>query len=232
MIKIQPKLVVFLQYRQIGCMNKPTKRWVLLADVVGSRHIEDRREFEVLFTAAIDKVNEQFAPQLLLPVRGWKGLDELAAVLHEPAVLYGIADRFNTLLAPVQLRMAVVQDIMDILPENGDVRSADGPAFHKAAALMLDLKKEGLLFAVQSDAVEVDRQIKLNINLMLLLKENWTERQRALYTAYREAGNQELVASQLSVTQQSVSKTLKKIKASQVQMLENSLQQWLNQQYQ
>ncbi len=135
------------------------------------------------------------------------------------------------MLAPVQLRLSIVRHEVDVLPADKDIRSADGPAFHEAAAQMLQLKKEGLLFGILSDDNAADKALMVGVNLLLLQKEGWTRRQRDIYTAYCQTGNQEAVAKKLSVSQQAVSKALKTIKGSQVQLLETSLQQWLDNQY-
>lgn len=213
-------------------MKKSQVKWVLLTDVVGSRKIKDRAKFEKVFVQAIKEANREFRDDLTLPVRGWKGLDELAAMIANPKCLYRLADMLNGMLAPAQLRLSVVKQQVDILPEDGDIRSADGPAFHEAAAQMLELKREGLLFGIWSGDEATDKPLAVSINLLLLLKEGWTGRQRDIYTAYCQTGNQEAVAQKLSVSQQAVSKTLKTIKGSQVQLLEAGLQQWLDKQYQ
>lgn len=211
---------------------KKGKSWVLLADVVGSRSIPNRPAFELTFKKAIEKVNEQYAAAMLLPVKGWKGLDELAALLKTPKPIYAIASLLNSELAPEHMRLSVVQQDLDIIPTDKDIRSADGPAFHEAAAQMLQLKKEGLLFGIKGTDNVLDAQLAVSVNALLMLKANWTERQKAIYTAYCQTENQQTVASQLAISQQTVSKTLITIKASQVQLLEARLQQWLNNQYQ
>jgi hypothetical protein len=212
-------------------MDKAGKKWVLLTDVVGSRKIKDRATFEKIFAQAIATANREFEYDLILPMKGWKGLDEQAAMIGDPKCLYRLADLLNNLLAPVQLRLSIVKHEVDVLPADKDIRSADGPAFHEAAAQMLQLKKEGLLFGILSGDRETDEPLAVSINLLLLQKEAWTRKQRAIYTAYCQTGNQEAVAKKLSVSQQAVSKALKTIKGSQVQLLENGLQQWLDKQY-
>lgn len=209
-------------------MSRTEALYVVLADVVGSRNIPDRIAFDRKMEAAVTELNNRYAAFLVLPLRAWKGLDEIATVTNSSKVLYGLADDLNQMLAPDQIRLAVAQGSLDIIPGDGDVTQADGPAFHKAAAMMNELKKEGLLFAAETGSVALDLQLKLNINLLLLLKEGWTARQRTIYEAYRNQPNQEAIAKSLEVTQQSVSKSLKAIKAVQVLGLENSLQQWLD----
>lgn len=211
-------------------MKKDPELYVVLTDVVASRNIPDRKRFKKIFEAAIQKINVVFAADLQLPVQGWKGLDEAAALIKNPACLYKLIDMLNTLLAPEQMRMVLVKGAVE-LPATANIASADGTAFHQAAALMTSLKDQGLLLAASTGNEDQDRLLQLNINALQLLKSDWTERQRRMYAAYVASGNQEAVAKSLDVTQQTVSKTLKAINAAQVQLLEKSLQQWLDIQF-
>lgn len=212
-------------------MKRAAEFYVVLTDVVASRQIGDRQTFNLLFEQALEKINRELASHLELPMQGWKGLDEMAALIKSPVCLYKLIDMLNTMLAPQQTRLVVVKGEVDVAAGSGNITRADGPAFHQAAALMQELKKDGLLLSCKTGDAETDRLLQLNINALQLLKSGWTSRQRLVYDAYKASGNQEAVATALGITQQTVSKTLKAINAAQVQLLENSLQQWLETQY-
>jgi DNA-directed RNA polymerase specialized sigma subunit len=112
------------------------------------------------------------------------------------------------------------------VPEDKDVRNADGAVFHTAAAQMLQLKKDALLFSCHTGNDIRDKALMTQVNLLMLTKEDWTERQRNIFMKYAKSGRQEEVAQGLKVTQQTVSKALKAIKAVQVQKLEQALNEW------
>lgn len=211
-------------------MKKAPELYVVLTDVVASRNIPDRRSFKEVFEKAIQKINVAFAADLQMPMQGWKGLDEAAALVKNPTCLYKLIDMLNTLLAPEQMRMVLVKGAVE-LPATANIARADGTAFHQAAALMVRLKEQGLLLAANTGHEDTDRLLQLNINVLQLLKSGWTERQRLVYMEYIANGNQEAAAKSLDITQQTVSKTLKGINAAQVQLLESELQQWLNNQF-
>lgn len=210
-------------------MKKVSEYYVVLTDVVASRNIPDRKVFKTVFDRAIQQINIALANELRMPMQGWKGLDEAATLIKNPACLYQLIDTLNTLLAPEQMRVVMVKGAVE-LPQTTNITQADGPAFHQAASLMSSLKASGLLLAANTGSKQTDLLLQLNINALQLLKSGWTGRQRLLYATYLKEGNQEAVAKSLEVTQQTVSKTLKTINAAQVQQLESDLQQWLNDQ--
>lgn len=207
-------------------MKGPTETYVLLTDVVGSRQIGDRPQFEQQLEKALQGVQERYAPAFALSIRVWKGLDETAAILRQPWCLYGIMDQLHHDLAPRQVRFVVVRGPVDVWPDTDDVARADGAAFHQAAAAMAALKKEGLLFRCETGNPSFDAAWKTQVNLLQLIKRDWTVQQRRIYRLYNETGAQEAVAQALNITQQAVSKTLKGIAAAQISILEKSLDNW------
>lgn len=209
-------------------MRKSLNRVVLLGDVVASRRIKARKKFESRLAAAVQQSGALYSNAYDLPLRTWKGLDEIAAVLKNPAQVYPIINVIQNVLAPERMRFVMVRDAVDIVPASRDVTQADGPAFHRAAALMLALKAKGLLFACATGNAAQDLALANQLNLLLLLKQDWTERQRKVFEQYIKTGKQEEVARQMKVTQQGVSKTLKAIQALAVQQLETDFITWCN----
>ena len=202
-------------------------KFVLLSDVVGSRHIGNRKKFEKSLTAAVNRVNTEQRSIFELEVRIWKGLDELAAIVANPAGLYAVMDTISAEIAPQQMRFVVVKGAVDTASAEGDVSKADGDAFPKAAALMIELKKEGLPFACDTGNEQTNRLWKTQVNLLMLLKKGWTAQQYQVYRLYSTSGSQEAVAKQLKISQQAVSKTLKSIEAAQVRLLEKEVESWM-----
>lgn len=207
-------------------MDKSNEAFVLLADVVDSRRIVDRAAFDKKLKTVITEVGKTYQNAFVLPLQVWKGLDEVAAVLQSVDELYAIISVIQAAVVPQKFRFVLVKGDIDVVPQNKDVRSADGAAFHQAAESMQALKKEGLPFSCHTGNALWDKAYSTQLNLLLLLKGAWTERQNSIYEAYKKSGRQEEVAAALQVTQQTVSKTLQAIKAAQVQKLEAALQSW------
>jgi hypothetical protein len=207
-------------------MKKVPFKWVLLSDVEGSRQIEDRKGFEKKLAATLQQVQQQFADVFELPIQVWKGLDETAALIKKPWCLYQVMDAVDEGLLPYKMRFVAVRGTVDVLPQTDNVSKADGEAFHTAAAEMVTLKKQGLKFGCRTGNALFDSAWQTQVNLLWLLKRDWTSGQRHTYRLYRETALQEAVAKRLNTSQQNVSKTLKRISAAQVQQLEELLAGW------
>jgi len=71
-----------------------------------------------------------------------------------------------------------------------------------------------------------DKAFFVQVNALMLLKSYWTEKQRRIYIMYKKMASQAQVADGLNITQQTVSKTLRTIKAEEVMLLEKKLLLW------
>jgi len=202
--------------------------YVLLGDVINSRAIENRKQFEKKFQSALDKVMELYGDTFIMPVKQWKGIDEIAAVLKQPGYVYKVITRINEELDPEKMRFVLAKGEIDISPKTKDVSLLDGQVFHEAVARMGEIRKEKWQFGIAGDNSKEAMALHIQINSLLLIRSGWTETQRKIFFVYAETGNQEKTAKKLKITQQSVSKTLRLISAAQVLELENYLTEWAN----
>ena len=99
----------------------------------------------------------------------------------------------------------------------------DGPAFHKASDKMNSLKKSKLMFDMSIGDEVIDRAISSQINLILLLKKNRTKKQHQVVLEYERTKNQQEVAKNLEITQQAVSKTLRRSMWGEISGIEEKL---------
>ena len=206
-------------------MTKKTV-YVLLGDVVNSRGIKDRQRFEKRLRIALDKIMRIYGKSFRVPVKNWKGIDEVAAVLNKAGDVYRIMDTMNDALVPEKIRFVLVKGELDVIPKNKDVSQLDGQVFHVAASLMATIKKEKRLFLCDTGNPLADMALDTQINALFLLKTSWTQKQRNIFNMYFKIGSQDSVAKKLKVTQQSVSKTLNAIAAIQVAALEDKVTNW------
>jgi len=204
------------------------KVYVLLGDVINSRGIKNRKQFEKKFQAALVGVMEEFPDLFAMPVKQWKGIDEIAALVKKPASIYKAITAINKRLDPEMMRFALAKGEMDVVPKVKDIANLDGPVFHDAANLMMRIKKEKWLFGIAGDDSKEAKALHTQINCLLLIRRSWSETQRKIFYAYAETDNQEKTAKKLKITQQSVSKTLRLISAAQVLELERQLIEWAN----
>lgn len=207
-------------------MKRKIIPYVLLGDVVGSRKIKGRKQFEKKLAATLQWVNKQYGQVFKLPVKNWKGLDEIAAITMQPQHIYKIISGINARLYPQQMRFVFTAGNIEMKRGVTDISQLDGEAFHKAAQLMLELKKENFLFKCNSDGQD-DAAFNNQVNAAWLAKMKFTEKQMQVYSLYAETGNQEEVAGKLKISQQHVSKTLNAINGIALLKLEKNINDWV-----
>ncbi len=98
----------------------------------------------------------------------------------------------------------------------------DGPAFHRASEMISSLKESKSFFDMSIND-EGAKPISALINLILLFKDRWTDRQHKVINEYEKELNQKKVAKKFNLTQQGVSQILNRTKWKQINNLENQL---------
>lgn len=187
-----------------------TMGYVLLGDVVGSREIADRASFQERIEAGIEAVNRRYQKTMVAPVALVKGVDEVAGVLDTPGDLYRLLSDLVSVVRPGAIRFAVVYGEIDVGATGDDVGRMDGPAFHRADEALAGVSDAELYVTFEGRAAPFDPLVGAGINLLLMARERWTDRQRAMVQAYEAAGTQGAVADQFGVSQQAVSATLQR----------------------
>ena len=209
-------------------MNKK-KYLVVLTDIVDSRKITNRQAFRRVLNRAILRVNRMYVHAFIAPIKIQKGIDELAMVIKPQYqhTIYTIINELNNTVAPVDMRYAIVRGKIDTGFTQHDVSKMDGDAFHKAAAGIALLKENELTIYIKTDNTYFDTHFQAQANLLQILKNTWTIKQRKIYTLYKQLNNQHKVAQKMNVSQQTISKVLHSIQAKQVLQVEQNFEYWL-----
>lgn len=195
--------------------------YVVLGDVVGSRNIEDRESFRDSIEAVLEAVNERYGDDVVGEFALVKGVDEIAGVLRDPRNVYELLRDVVSAARPGAIRFAVVYGEIDVGAAADTVVEMDGPAFHRADETLADVAEADLYVAFSGRRPPLDPLIATCINLLLMAREDWTDRQRAMVDAYRETGRQASVADRLGVSQQTVSATLRRADWPRLSRLED-----------
>ncbi len=199
------------------------KLYVMLGDVISSRRIKDKAAFQKKLEKACHEINTAYSMDIYADFRILKGIDEIEGVLSKISKSYNILTALSEQLYPYSMRFALSLDYIDTALETRSVTRMDGPAFHKASDMIYGLKKSKLFFDMSAADELLDTAIKGEINLIMLLKNNWSARQSQIVREYREKKNQYEVAKALGITQQSVSRTLKRCMWHEIAGLEEEL---------
>lgn len=201
--------------------GEPFEACVVVADVVGSREVEDRGAFGRTLRNALARMNDRHADELAADFAVLKGVDEFAGVLATPTSLVAVVTDLQAALHPVSARYAAVEGTIDVEVDADDVRRMDGPAFHRADELLADLR-DGR-FALELDEARLAWAVTAGLDVVLARRENWTERQVEVVESYSRHGTQRATADALDVSQQAVSRVLTQADHGRVRRAERLL---------
>lgn len=199
--------------------------YVLLGDVVMSRNIARREEFQLRLQSACAKATKQFPATVHTKIKLLKGTDEIGAVLNSWQDAFDIVNMILDEIHPYQIRFSLVRDVIDVGDNSDDVAKMDGPAFHRAASMINDLKQTGLLFQMATGDPQTDISISNQVSMLLLLRQRWTVKHHQVVMEYKKNETQQLIASKMQITQQEVSRLLRQIHWKQYRIMENSIRQ-------
>jgi len=194
---------------------------------MSSRRIEDRLRFQQRLEHACAKANSSSATGIFAPITITKGIDEITGVLSDISVCYEIVSAITNEIHPYEMRFALASGSVDTPDGSLDVTKMDGTAFHKASDIINDLKKAGLYVSISTTHKVFDYGISGQINLLLMLKRNWSDNRRRIVEEYERTKNQHEVATRLRITQQAVSKALTHCKWKQGRAIEQDLRYML-----
>lgn len=203
---------------------------IFIGDLVESRGMKGRQRFARKLNRQIARISQDFSEEFYAPITLTKGIDELTGVLKRPNMCYQICRYVNQLLYPYQFRFAVVRGHIDIAVRSKDARKMDGPAFHRAANIIEDSKKENIYycFSIEPKSPCIDYLLNEVANLLHILREQWSEHQRKIAHLYEQTGNQKKVAKKLGITQQAVSDALRQAHWKEIKRAEKTIDKTLN----
>lgn len=201
-------------------------RYVVLGDVVDSREIVDRAAFRETFTRAREEVTARYGSTFTAGPSVLKGIDELGAVLSSLEDLYDVAITLQNVLHPHAIRLAVASGDITV-GETETVAHMDGEAFHRATELLETIERDGLRFGLDTGTRPLDTAVADEINLLLHVRESWTDRQREVAIRYERAPTQQAVATDLGISQQAVSNVLQSASWPLVETIEDRLRETL-----
>jgi len=199
------------------------KLYVMMGDVMSSRKIKEKEAFRKKLDKVCREINMAYAGDIYADFRILKGIDEIEGVLLNISKSYEIMTALSEQLFPQSMRFVIALDYIDTALDTRYVTKMDGPAFHKASDMIHGLKKTKLFFEMSAGNEALDIAINGEVNLIMLLKKNWSTRQHQIVREYREKKNQDEVAKALGITQQSVSRTLKRCMWHEITFIEEKL---------
>ncbi|MBC2696546.1 MAG: hypothetical protein HF982_14970 [Desulfobacteraceae bacterium] len=199
------------------------KFYVLLGDVIQSRQIDNRDDFQKKIEETCKNINTMYAEGIYADFKILKGIDEIGGVLSSMSNIYKIITRILNDIYPNTIRFALVFDYIDTALETRNVTKMDGVAFHKASEMIRELKMSKLMFNMSVEDEMLDMSITGQINLIFLIKKNRSATQYNIVREYEKTKKQSEVAKKLRITQQAVSKNLKRSMWKEIRTFEEKI---------
>lgn len=205
-------------------------RYVVLVDVVDSREIQNRDAFESRLKSAFDYVSDAERESISTPFTQMKGIDEFGSVLTRVSPIPDIMSDILNRIHPSQARFAIASGEIDIGAERETVAQMDGPAFHRASALLDEIEDEEMYVGLDTSQ-EMDPLVASALNLLMIERERLTDRQVEVILAYEKFGTQSKAGEELGLRQQAVSNALNRANYKRRMKIRKSLRQALKSNY-
>ncbi len=179
---------------------------VITADIRKSREIADRGDLQETIFNMLQRVNETFARELLVPFSITLG-DEWQGVLPSPAASYAIASYFVEQIYPHKIAVGIGEGGIDtgIRQRSAEM---DGEAFHRSRAALTRAKelRSDILYVTTRPAH--DLILNACCNLLQVIREDWTLTQFKKVRLYKQLGKETAVARELGVSQSDINQAL------------------------
>ena len=152
----------------------------------------------------------------------WKGLDEIMFIAEHWNCAMNSILLIQEMLHPFKYRYEVMP-IHDI--EKGKaIHELTNPEFAIISDRMARLKETDLLIHMEDEnSSKLIESSSVVLNLLLLRKGEFTTNQMQQYRLHKKGLNQKLIARELNVSQQSISKTLNQIQFNSITTIEERL---------
>jgi hypothetical protein len=198
--------------------------FVLLGDVVSSKKLENRKDFQNKLIKGCNMVNEKYQYDIYSYMNIIKGSDEIGVVLKDISKFYSIINIISKTIGPNLMRFVLVKDQIDTGLDQREISRMDGPAFHKASNLMFKLKDEKLIYKMDTGDLIFDKLITNNINLIYLIEKKWSSKKFDIINEYEKIRDQRKVAMKYGVKQQDVSYHLNSSNYNQIKNIKEDLE--------
>jgi len=199
---------------------------IMIGDIIASKEISDRINFQKKFKDVLIKPNRSFHNSMISPLTLTIG-DEFQAVLWEATYMFNIMDMIEREVPSVSLRYGIGLGTIDTEINPESAIGMDGPAFHFARMAVETARKDGKIYQFGCE----DRILTDRINVMTgwldITMKKWTPQRKEIFYRYNENKTQKEIAGMMGISQPAVSqnindKTFKHVSVTR-QVIENEL---------
>lgn len=188
-------------------MEAKERHIVLTGDIISSLKNYKDDEWRII-QKIIDELNKRYRNYLPMPMIIYAG-DSIGAVINDMEAAYTIGMEIYMALHPVAFRYNIVADKIEYGMETGNFAVLQGEALWKSHRILRKLEKGKKTFALSSGNDRLDDTVNHITNLLHKMKSSWSAGQLSITQSYGKLKNQKMVAEELEMSQQYVSKVLK-----------------------
>jgi hypothetical protein len=197
--------------------------YIFLGDVVKSQKIKNKAEFGDKLVQTCIEINNLYNKDFFVDIKLLKDINEIGGIIKNFKDIYRIADLFNQAIRPEKIRIVLYKGPIEIGLNSNDFLKMSGYGIHQAYTVMGFLKKEKVLFRMVTGDKVLDNLITNNINFILYIKGQRTDRQVEIVNVYDKIQNQALTGEKFGVIPQTVSSHVVKSKWSMIRIAEDRL---------
>ena len=194
-----------------------TEVGVLIGDLIGSRDSPDRQKLQTRLTNSLKSANRETDGDAIAPMEIVRG-DEFEGGFIDPSICLETFSYLERALFPVRLKAGIGIGSISTSDETS-IGRMDGPAFHRARSAVEIAKSSSSNLVIKSRNSREDEIMNTVLDLIYLIKENWTERQWEIVNYYRNHGDetQAEIASYFDISQPAVAKVLQRTKLKHIE---------------
>ena len=201
---------------------------VLIGDIIASKEITDRLNFQKRFTEVLSKPNFEFSNSMISPLTLTIG-DEFQTVLWEATNLFNIITLIERSIPEVSLRYGIGLGTIDTEINTESAIGMDGPAFHFARTAVEIARRGKKMFHFNCEAQNLQDRINILLNWLDITLKKWNAQRKDIFNLYNENKSQQEIASTLNITQPAVSQNVNERTFKLVAATENIIENELNQ---
>lgn len=183
--------------------------FVLVADVIDSRKKFSKKRWNNL-SLKIDELNSTYADGLKTNLMIYSG-DSIGCVCKNISTMLQLLFELSECHLLFPMRFLFVEDEVLFGMDKRKFTELEGPALWKIEEGFKEMKKSQLYFlSFLQDKPKDSFILNQTLHLILTLKYSRTETQQKVSDYYRRGNNQQEISKEIGVTQQYISKELKK----------------------
>ncbi len=188
----------------------------LIGDLVGSRKIGGREEFQKKLKGVLSDINEKYGDCIASRFSVTLG-DEFQGLLNDPSCLFDIVLFIKLRIYPVKVRFGIGAGEITTEIDPSESIGADGPAYHRAREALEDAEKsenqkerplENVILRTPWPK-EWENLLNSTLILMHSIESGWTKKQAEnIYLNYFLSLNQTEIAQDKGINQSTVQRSL------------------------